>query len=178
MYRMENVSILPYKGMMPTIADGVLLTDGARVIGDVHVGKDSSIWFNAVVRGDVNFVRIGERSNVQDNSMLHVTHEGNPCLVGNDVTIGHSVVLHACTIEDYCLIGMGAIVLDRVVIGKESLVGAGSLVPQGKVFPPRSMIIGSPAKVVRELTDEEVAKLHHSAVHYVNVARNYMVASN
>jgi carbonic anhydrase/acetyltransferase-like protein (isoleucine patch superfamily) len=153
----------------------------ASVIGNVTMGEDVSIWFGAVVRGDVHYITIGDRSNIQDLSMVHVTHykkedmsDGNPTIIGNDVTVGHRVMLHGCTIEDACLIGMSATILDGAVIGKESIVGAGALVTKNKKFPPRSLIMGSPAKVVRELTDAEVAELYASATRYVSFKNEYV----
>ena len=172
--------ILPYKGMLPKIDDKAWVAPGATVIGDVDIGEDSSIWFGVVVRGDVHKIRIGKRVSVQDLSMIHVTHykkadksDGSPTIIGDDVTIGHRVMLHGCTIEDACLIGMSATILDDAIIGKESIVGAGALVTKGKKFPPRSLILGSPAKVVRELTDNEVEELYASAKRYVGFMSEY-----
>ena len=172
--------ILEYQGIKPLRGTGSWIAPGAVVIGDVEIGEDSSVWFGSVVRGDVHRIRIGDRTNIQDLSMLHVTHykkpdksDGHPTIVGNDVTIGHRVMLHGCTIEDACLIGMSATILDGAVIGRESIVGAGALVTMNKVFPPRSLIVGSPAKVVRQLTDEEVAELYASAKRYVAFMREY-----
>ena len=171
-----------YKEMTPKIGDHSWIAPSADVIGDVEIGKECSIWFGAIVRGDVHFIKIGDRTNIQDLSMIHVTHykkhreigDGNPTIIGNDVTIGHRVMLHGCTIEDACLIGMSATILDGAVIGKESIVGAGSLVTKNKVFPPRSLIMGSPAKVVRELTEEEVKELYASAARYVKFKNDYV----
>ncbi|HGZ71017.1 MAG TPA: gamma carbonic anhydrase family protein [Nitratifractor sp.] len=172
--------ILPYKGLEPDIAESVWVAPGATVVGDVDIGEESSIWFGVVIRGDVHKIRIGKRVSVQDLSMIHVTHykksdksDGSPTVIGDDVTIGHKVMLHGCTIEDACLIGMSATILDDAVIGKESIVGAGALVTKGKKFPPRSLIIGSPAKVVRELSDEEVKELYASAERYVGFMKGY-----
>ncbi len=170
-----------YKEMTPRIGEHSWIAPSADVIGDVEIGDECSIWFGAIVRGDVHFIKIGDRTNIQDLSMVHVTHykkhrkigDGNPTIIGNDVTIGHRVMLHGCTIEDACLIGMSATILDGAVIGKESIVGAGSLVTKNKVFPPRSLIMGSPAKVVRELTDEEVKELYASAARYVKFKNDY-----
>ena len=166
--------------MHPQIDDTSWVAPGASVIGDVKIGADCSIWFGVVIRGDVHKIRIGDRVSVQDLSMIHVTHykkedksDGSPTIIGNDVTIGHKVMLHGCTIEDACLIGMSATILDDAVIGKESIVGAGALVTKGKKFPPRSLILGSPAKVVRELTEEEVAELYASAKRYVGFMQPY-----
>ena len=172
--------ILDYKGLSPKIDSSSWVAPGASVIGDVEIGKDCSIWFGVVIRGDVHKIRIGDRVSVQDLSMVHVTHykkpdksDGSPTIIGNDVTVGHKVMLHGCTIEDACLIGMSATILDDAVIGKESIVGAGALVTKGKKFPPRSLILGSPAKVVRELTEDEVKELYNSASRYVKFMQGY-----
>ncbi len=171
-----------YKEYTPSIGKNTWVANSADVIGDVEIGEDCSIWFGTVIRGDVHFIKIGDRVSVQDLSMIHVTHykkerkigDGTPTIVGNDVTIGHRVMLHGCIIEDACLIGMSATILDGAVIGKESIVGAGSLVTKNKKFPPRSLIMGSPAKVVRELTDDEVKELYASASRYVEFKNGYM----
>ncbi len=169
-----------FKSHMPNIGKNSWLAPSADVIGDVACGNDCSIWFGCVIRGDVHSITIGNRTNIQDLSMVHVTHyknndksTGNPTIIGNDVTVGHRVMLHGCTIEDACLIGMSATILDGAVIGKESIVGAGALVTKNKIFPPRSLIVGSPAKVIRELTDEEVAELYASAKRYVEFKKDY-----
>ena len=171
-----------FKGIDPQIGQKSWIAPSADVVGDVTCGEDCSIWFGCVVRGDVHYISIGDRTNIQDLSMIHVTHykngdksTGNPTIIGNDVTVGHRVMLHGCTIENACLIGMSATILDGAVIGKESIVGAGALVTKDKVFPPRSLIIGSPAKVVRELSDEEVAELYASAERYVAFKEDYRV---
>ena len=173
--------ILKFKSWTPKLEKGAWIAEGASVIGRVTMGEDSAVWFGCVVRGDVHHITIGDRSNIQDLSMVHVTHhkladesDGNPTIIGNDVTVGHRVMLHGCTIEDACLIGMSATILDGAVIGRESIVGAGSLVTKNKVFPPRSLIMGSPAKVVRELNDDEVAELYASASRYVSFKNEYI----
>jgi len=178
---MDKKIILPYKNQHPDIDSTAWIAPGAVVIGDVKMGKDSAVWFGCVIRGDVHYIEIGERSNIQDLSMVHVTHykkedrsDGNPTIIGDDVTVGHRVMLHGCTVENACLIGMSATILDGAVIGKESIVGAGSLVTKNKVFPPRSLIMGSPAKVVRELSDDEVAELYASAKRYVKFKDGYL----
>ena len=178
---MQTSIILPFRGEKPRLKKDAWIAPGATVIGDVTMGEESAVWFGCVVRGDVHRIEIGARSNIQDLSMVHVTHykktdksDGNPTIIGDDVTVGHRVMLHGCTIEDACLIGMSATILDGAVIGKESIVGAGSLVTKNKVFPPRSLIIGSPAKVVRELTNEEVAELYASAKRYVSFKNEYL----
>lgn len=173
MYRMPNANILPFKDKFPSLAGGVLVASGAQLIGDLNVGRDSSFWFNVVVRADVHSIRIGERTNIQDNSTIHVTAGEAACIIGSDVTIGHNAILHACTVEDLCLVGMGAIILDKAIIRKGSIVGAGALVTQGKEFPPKSLIIGSPARAIRTVTDEEYQSLIQSAQHYVETARAY-----
>jgi len=170
----SRATILGFDGKSPTVGSNVYLAPGARLIGDLIIGDLSSVWFNTVIRADVHYIRIGERTNIQDNATVHVTSGKYPCHIGNDVTVGHNAILHACTVEDYCLIGMGAIVLDTAVIGRESLVGAGAMVTAGKVFPPRSLIIGSPARAIRTLTDDEVTSLHDSAAHYVATAQRYL----
>ncbi len=172
--------ILRYKEWFPQFGQKSWVAPDATVIGNVKMGEDSSIWFGCVVRGDVHKIIIGDRTNIQDLTMIHVTHykspdmsDGHPTIIGDDVTVGHRVMLHGCTIEDACLIGMNATILDGAVIGKESIVGAGALVTGGKKFPPRSLILGSPAKVVRELTDQEVAELYASAKRYVAFKEEY-----
>lgn len=172
--------LYPYKNILPTLGEGTWVAPSADVVGEVTCGEDCSIWFGCVVRGDVHYISIGDRVNIQDLSMIHVTHykkpdksDGNPTIIGSDVTIGHRVMLHGCTIEDACLIGMSATILDGAIIGKESIVGAGALVTKGKVFPPRSLIMGSPAKVVRELSDDEVKELYASASRYVAFKKEY-----
>lgn len=144
-----------YKEFKPELGEGCFIAPSADVIGRVKLGKDANIWHNCVLRGDINQIEIGEGTNVQDLSMLHVV-EDIPLIIGAGVTVGHNAILHACTVEDNCLIGMGAIVLDGAVIGKNSVVAAGSVVTPGKKFPPGSMIVGSPAKVARELRPEEL----------------------
>jgi len=172
---------IQYKEWTPTLKKGAWIAEGATVIGRTEIGEDSSIWFGSIVRGDVHYIKIGDRTSIQDLSMIHVTHhkkedmsDGNPTIIGNDVTIGHRVMLHGCTVEDACLIGMSATILDGAVIGKESIVGAGSLVTKNKIFPPRSLIMGTPAKVIRELTEIEVKELYASASRYVEFKNNYL----
>ena len=174
MFKMENVTIIPYKEIKPKIAKSVFIASGVSIIGDVEIGENSNIWFNSVLRGDVNYIRIGVNTNIQDGSVVHVTTGGNPTIIGDHVTIGHKATLHACTIENYCLVGMGAIILDKAVIGENSLVGAGSVVPPGKIFPANSLILGSPAVVKRPLRPEEIEFNKKSAQHYVNVTQNYL----
>ena len=172
--------ILRYKEWFPTWGEKTWFAPESTIIGNVEFGQECSVWFGCVIRGDVHYIKIGDRTNIQDLTMIHVTHykkpdmsDGHPTIIGSDVTIGHRVMLHGCTIEDGCLIGMNSTILDGTVIGKESIVGAGSLVTGGKEFPPRSLILGSPAKVVRTLTDDEVEELYASARRYVAFKEEY-----
>ncbi len=165
--------IYPFKGKTPKLHTSVYVADGAKIIGDVEIGEMSSIWFNAVIRGDVNYIRIGSRTNIQDGSVLHVTRRTHPLTIGDDITIGHNVTLHACDVKDRCLIGMGAVVMDGTEVGEDSIIGAGSLVTGGTIIPPRSMVLGSPAKVRRSLSDEEVLRIKRSAENYVEDILNY-----
>ncbi|MBY0369124.1 gamma carbonic anhydrase family protein [bacterium] len=166
----------PHRFATPKIHTSALVFPGAQVWGDVHIGAEASIWFNSVVRGDVNYIRIGDRTNIQDLSMIHVSYKASPTIIGNDVTVGHSVVLHACTIKDFALIGMGSTILDDAEIGEFVLLGAGSLVTQGTKIPAGKKAFGRPAKVVGDLTDEEKERLRFSARHYVNLAKSYTSA--
>ncbi len=166
--------IRAFQGIKPTIPKSCFIEETAVVIGDVAMGEECSVWFHAVIRGDVNYIRIGHRTNVQDLCMLHVTHDTAPLVIGDDVTIGHHVVLHGCTIKDRVLVGMGAIIMDGAVIGEDSVVGAGALVTEGTVVPPKSLILGSPAKIKRPVTEQELAWIRESAQNYVRYARQYM----
>ncbi len=165
--------ISTYKGISPKIAADVFIAPSADVIGDVEIGEWSSIWFQTVVRGDVHFIRIGARTNIQDLSMLHVTRKTHPLLIGSEVTVGHSVTLHGCTIEDRVLIGMGAVVLDGAVVHSGSMIGAGSIVTEGTKIPPGVLAFGSPARVKRDLTEKETAFLAASPRNYVELAKDY-----
>ncbi|BFU95032.1 MAG: Protein YrdA [Nitrospira sp.] len=163
-----------FQGITPTVPASCYVEDTGIVIGDVAMGENCSVWFHAVIRGDVHFIRIGHRTNVQDLSMLHVTHDTHPLIIGDDVTIGHSVVLHGCTIKDRVLVGMGSIVMDGAQIGEDSVIGAGSLITEGTVVPPKSLVLGSPARVKRPVTEKELAWISESAQNYVRYARLYM----
>ena len=156
-----------YRSITPTVHESAYVDISAQVIGDVHIGAESSVWMNVVVRGDVNYIRIGARTNIQDLTMVHVMRETHPTIVGNDVTVGHSAVVHGATIEDRCLIGMGAILLNGCRIGTGSIVAAGTLVPEGRVIPPGSMVMGVPGKVRRALRPEEDASIKWYADNYV-----------
>ena len=166
------MAIYALDGAAPKIAESAWVADSAQVMGDVELAEDASIWFGVVIRGDTETIRIGRGSNIQDLSVLHADH-GMPLTVGEDVTVGHQVMLHGCTVGDGSLIGIGAVVLNGAKIGKGCLVGAGSLVTEGKEFPDGSMILGSPAKVVRQLTPEQLEGLRQSAKHYVDNARRF-----
>ncbi|WP_123288789.1 gamma carbonic anhydrase family protein [Desulfosoma caldarium] len=165
--------LVAYKGIVPTLGQDVYIAPGAWVVGDVHIGDRTSIWFNTVVRGDVHFIRIGSDTNIQDNVTLHVTGKRFPLLIGNGVTVGHQAVVHGCVVEDDCLIGMGAIVLDGARIGKGSLVAAGAVVSPGTEVPPGSVVMGIPAEVKKTLTEEEKERIRETAEHYVKLARRY-----
>ncbi len=165
--------ILPYRGRWPKIHETSFIAPSADVIGDVEIGERSSVWFQCVIRGDVNYIRIGNQTNIQDHSMLHVTRVKSPLIIGNEVTVGHRVTLHGCTVGNRVLIGMGAIVLDDAEIGDDCIIGAGALVTKKSQIPPRSLVYGSPAKVIRELNAEELAFLTKSAANYVGDLADY-----
>jgi len=162
-----------YQGITPKLADRVFYVDSAEIIGDVDIGADSSIWFHVVIRGDVNFIRIGERTNIQDGTVIHVTHKINPTVIGDDVTIGHNVTLHGCKIGDRCLIGMGAVVMDKAVVEDDAMVAAGALVTPGTKVPSGTLYTGSPARYKRHLSDREIADLKQSALNYLNYTKKY-----
>ena len=174
------MSIRAFKGITPTIDESAYIDDDCSIIGDVSIGKDSSVWPMTAIRGDVNKITIGERTNIQDGSILHVTadNEFNPggasLTIGDDVTVGHGAILHACTVGDHCLIGMGATVLDRAVIEGGTIVAAGSLVSPGKVLESGYLWLGSPVRRARELTDEEKNYLKFSSKHYVHLKNEHM----
>ena len=176
--------IRPFQGIHPKIDPTAFIAETAVIVGDVEIGKESSVWYNVVARGDVNFIRIGSRSNIQDLSMLHVTHKkdaadpGAPLIIGDNVTVAHSVTLHGCTVENGAFIGMQAIVMDKVVIGEGALIGARALVTEGTLVPPHTLWVGSPAKYKRDLTHDEIAWLARSAGNYVNYALQYINDGN
>ena len=165
--------IRAWGGKTPRLAEDVWVADDAVIVGDVEIGPGSSVWFGTVVRGDVNHVRIGARTNLQDLTVVHVTSHTHPTVVGDDVTVGHRVTLHGCTVKDRCLVGIGAIVMDGAVVGEDAMVGAGSLVPPGMVVPPGMLALGAPARVKRALTPEEVAFFRKSAAAYAGYADRY-----
>ena len=171
--------ILPYtgeyapNGQFPRISPKAFIAPGAAVIGDVEIGEDTGVWFGCVVRGDVNYIRVGERTNIQDNSMLHVTWKKYPLTVGADVTVGHNVVLHGCTVKDAVLIGMGAILLDNCVVNSNSLIAAGTLIKEGFEVPEGVLVAGVPGKIIRELRPDEIEKIAQSARNYLFYVENY-----
>ncbi len=163
-----------FNNIEPKIHETAFIADDAVVIGDVEIGADASVWFGSVLRGDVNFIRIGARTNLQDGTIIHVSSKGLPTILEENITVGHRVTLHACYVESGCLIGMGAIVMDGARIGKNSLVAAGALVTPGTQIPPNSLVIGSPAKVKRQLTPDELEHLDQSWRNYVELKSEYI----
>jgi carbonic anhydrase/acetyltransferase-like protein (isoleucine patch superfamily) len=167
------MNVLPYKDFLPKLGKDVLITRGAWVIGEVEIGDRSSVWFNSVVRGDENYIKIGCDSNIQDNCTLHGTPEKYPLIIGDRVTVGHGAILHGCIIEDDCLIGMGAIVMDGSTIGKGSLVAAGAILTPGTTVPPGSLVMGAPAQVKRPLNDAERQRMIMSMTNYGQLTADY-----
>ena len=172
--------IRPFQGIHPKIDPTAFIAETAVIVGDVQIGRESSIWYNVVARADVNFIRIGDRTNIQDLSMLHVTHKkgpedpGAPLIIGDDVTVGHSVTLHGCTLENGAFVGMQAIIMDMVVVGEGALVGARALVTEGTVIRPHTLWVGAPARYKRDLTADEIAGLAKSAGNYMEYAHQYI----
>jgi len=165
--------IKPYNGFFPRVHPSAFVADSAEVIGNVTVGEESSIWFQTVVRGDVNSICIGARTNIQDSCVLHVTRDTHPLILGDEVTAGHRVVLHGCTIKNSVLIGIGAVILDGAVVEENSIVGAGTLVPPGFRVPSGTVVMGVPAKIKRELKPEEIRHIEQSARNYVEYSKTY-----
>ncbi|HLX13327.1 MAG TPA: gamma carbonic anhydrase family protein [Bacteroidota bacterium] len=163
----------PYRGVSPSLHPTVFAVESAQIIGDVVIGQDSSVWYNAVIRGDVNYIRIGERTNIQDGCLLHVRHKKYPLILESDITMGHGAIVHGCTIKSTCLIGMGAVVLDNATIGSYSLVAAGAVVRDNMSVPEGVLVAGVPAKIVRDLTDAERAMIAESARNYVGYVEQY-----
>lgn len=162
----EEVKLFPYENLFPIIHPTVFLASGVKIVGDVKIGRDSSVWYNSVIRGDVHYVKIGEMTNIQDCSMLHVTNGKYPLNIGNKVTVGHSVKLHGCTIHDLSLIGIGAIILDGAVVEEKAMVAAGAVVKPGFIVPSGKLAAGVPARIVRDLTENEISDLDQSAQRY------------
>lgn len=179
-----NQSIRTFENKKPNIGANVYVDPSAVVIGEVSIGEDSSIWPMAVLRGDVNSITIGSSCSIQDGAILHVTHDGpytpggRPLILGDGITVGHKAVLHACTINDYCLIGMNAIILDNVVVQKNVILAAGSLVPPNKSLEAGHLYLGNPARAIRKLTTQEIEHLHYSAAHYVRLKNRHLINSS
>jgi len=171
--RFPGASILAYEGSWPRIDDSAWVAPGATVLGDVELGPESSIWYGCILRGDVHSIRVGARSNIQDASVLHVTRGRFPTIVGEEVTVGHRAVVHGCRVADGALVGIGAIVLDGAEIGEEALVGAGAVVTPGTRVAPRMLVVGTPARPVRELDADELAAQRERTLHYVQTARRH-----
>ncbi len=167
-------TIVSYRGTLPRFDERVYVAPTASVIGDVHVGEDASLWFGAVLRGDVQPITIGPRTSIQDNSVIHATDGWVPTVVGADVTVGHMVILHGCTIEERVLVGMGSIIMDEATVGSDTIVGAGSLITAKQKIPSGVLALGRPAKVIRELTPAELKQIRDSAAHYVNKGHEYL----
>lgn len=165
--------ILPFNNIHPKIHDTAYIADDVHIIGDVRVGEDANIWFGSVVRGDVSYIRIGARTNIQDLGVIHVSSDFGPTIIDEEVTVGHRVTLHGCHVERQCLIGMGSTVMDHARIGEQTVIGAGSLVSPNTVIPPRVLALGSPARVKRDLTKDELAYLDKSWRNYVELKREY-----
>lgn len=178
MYMMPGSNLLPYRGKLPKLGHQVFLAAGTQLIGDLEVGDDSSFWFNTVVRADCNFIRIGARTNVQDGTVIHVTNSLYPTYIGDEVTIGHNATLHGCRIQNRCLIGMGAVVMDDVTVESNCIVAAGALLTPGKTFPSGYLIKGAPAKAVRPLSQEELASLERSYLYYLEYKSHYIPSSS
>ncbi len=165
--------IKSFQDKHPQIPHSCYISESVDILGDVVLGEEVNIWFGTVIRGDMNFIRIGSRTNIQDNATIHVTTGTAPTVIGSEVTVGHNAIIHGCTIEDRCLIGMGSIILDNAVIGEGSIIGAGALIPPGHVVPPRSLYVGLPAKRIREVTQAEYDDIVERAQHYINFAGKY-----
>ena len=168
----------PFRDAAPRLGEGVFVADSASVIGDVELGANASVWFGTVIRADLNHVNIGARTNIQDLCVIHVDHGAAPAVLGEDVTVGHRVILHGCRVERGALIGMGSVVMDGAVVGEQSLVAAGSLVSPGTNIPPRSLALGSPARVKRELNEQELKRLEEASHHYVELGKEYLALAN
>lgn len=166
-------TILSYGGKWPSLAEDVYMAPTASIIGDVTIGSESTIWFGSVLRGDVQPITVGARTSVQDNSVVHATDGWIPTTIGDDVTVGHMVILHGCTLEDRVLVGMGSIVMDEARVGADTIIGAGSLIPTKQTIPSGVLVLGRPAKVIRDLRPDELAQIRSSAAHYVQKGRDY-----
>lgn len=169
----NSASIITYNGITPKIHQSVFMCEGVRIIGDVEIGENSSIWYNSVIRGDVHWIKIGFETNIQDMCMLHVTNNKYPLLIGNKVSVAHSVTLHGCTLMDNCLIGMGALVLDNSTVSSNTIVAAGTVVKENFVVPEGVLIAGVPGKIIRDLTTQELERCHSTSPNYVKYVKQY-----
>jgi carbonic anhydrase/acetyltransferase-like protein (isoleucine patch superfamily) len=169
--------IHPFRDVVPKVHPSVWVADSADIIGDVELAEDASVWFGSVLRGDVNFIRVGRGTNVQDGTIVHVNRHGTPTILGDYVTVGHAARLHGCTIASHCLVGIGAIVLDGAEVGEQSVIAAGALVPPGSKIPPRSMVMGAPAKVTREVNAGDLDLIRRSAQGYIELKGEYLAAA-
>ena len=169
----NNASIITHHGITPKIHPSAFLCEGVRIIGDVEIGENVSVWYNSVIRGDVHYIRIGENSNIQDMCMLHVTNNVFPLIIEKNVSLAHSVSLHGCTLKEGCLIGIGAAVLDGAVVGEYALVGAGAVVREGFVVPPRTLVAGVPAKIIRDLNDKDIERVSCTPYNYIKYVKQY-----
>jgi len=165
--------IKKFRNKTPIIPNSCYISESVDIIGEVELGEEVNIWFGTVIRGDMNYIKIGSRTNIQDNSTVHVTTGIAPTIIGNGVTIGHNAIIHGCTIEDNCLIGMGSIIMDNALIGENSLIGAGAVVPPNMKIPPNSLVVGLPAKVVRQINKTEKSEIFERAQHYIDFANEY-----
>jgi len=170
----HNFMVKHYSEWFPVVHETAFIEDSAQVIGNVRIGCDSSVWFQAVLRGDVNAIRVGERTNIQDGAVIHGTLHKYPVAIADDVTIGHGAIVHGCVIHSYCLIGMGAVILDNATIGEQSIIGAGAVVTENVTIPPQSVVLGVPGKVCRRVTPEEIRELRERAARYVEYKNTYM----
>ena len=169
--------IKPFKKKFPIIPDSCYLSESVDIIGDVTLEEEVNIWFGTVIRADMNYIKIGKRTNIQDNCTVHVTTDIAPTIIGNGVTIGHNAVIHGCKIEDNCLIGMGSIIMDKAIIGEGSFIGAGAVIPPKMEIPSRSLVVGLPAKIIRPVNDTEYAEILDRAQHYIDFASEYKTQS-
>jgi carbonic anhydrase/acetyltransferase-like protein (isoleucine patch superfamily) len=176
--QLKEQKVFPYRNLLPKLHETVFLASGVKIIGDVEIGPRSSVWYNSVIRGDIHYIKIGADTNIQDCSMLHVTHDTYPVNIGNKVTVGHSVKLHGCTINDLCLIGIGAVLLDGSIVEENAMVAAGAVVAPGFVVPSRKLVAGVPAKIVRDLTKREIDEFEITAQKYIDYTKTTIESLN
>ena len=165
--------IKSFNNKSPIIPRSCYISESANLVGDIKLGENVSVWFGSVVRGDMHYIRIGDDTNIQDNSVIHVTTKISPTIIGNQVTVGHNAIIHGAIVKDRCLIGMGSIIMDESIIGEGSIVAAGTLIPPNKIIPPKSLVMGSPYKIIRETTSKELEMIIESSEHYINFSKKY-----